>query len=453
MANYSLTINSKFQPFSFERYMQPIMQYAQLYEAQQTALDTLLEKSSEWERLANMSGSKESYNKYKSYSEDLRKAADDLATKGLTPNSRGELTKLRKGYYDNIRPIERAYERWQELEKEQRVFNANNNFNVRYDNDFTNGINLDDLVKNPMMSYTAIKGDDVMTRTSALAKQAMQAIIDSPEISDADKGLLITKMQSGATLEQLNRALQMGLEPGQTGDKAVDALLQVARTVNESYKGNPAYDQDFVWRNISQGLYGGVGTTTYNVMQDPSYSSPLQWAQYDLSRDQFEWQKEKYEEEKNEPVVKVDAKTGRTTVYDPKTGKATVLNSDGSVAIGSDGSGSDYTTNIDHVIEIGVKGKGKDKIIRSAEIDKASEILAGTKTIDYTDLTTEQQEQVDKQIRGDYPDNYTYYVRDASTGFLGLGIVGDRHESVIIVPKKQRRSTGTSGVAYDEDAY
>lgn len=322
MANYSLVINSKFQPFSFERYMQPVMQYAQLYETQQAALDTLLEKSSEWERLANMSGSKESYNKYKSYSEDLRKAADELATKGLTPNSRGELTRLRKGYFDNIRPIERAYERWQELEKEQRTFNANNNFNVRYDNDFTNGINLDDLVKNPMMSYTAIKGDDVMTRTSALAKQAMQAIIDSPEISDADKGLLITKMQSGATLEQLNRALQMGLEPGQTGDKAVDALLQVARTVNESYKGNPAYDQDFMWRNISQGLYGGVGTTTYNVIQDPSYSSPLQWAQYQLSEDQFEYEKQKDQAEFNAKYGnhngQINPDTGNPIFYDDK---------------------------------------------------------------------------------------------------------------------------------------
>lgn len=285
MANYSLVINSKFQPFSFERYMQPIMQYAQLYETQQAALDTLLEKSSEWERLANMSGSKESYNKYKSYSEDLRKAADDLATKGLTPNSRGELTKLRKGYYDNIRPIERAYERWQELEKEQRVFNANNNFNVRYDNDFTNGINLDDLVKNPMMSYTAIKGDDVMTKTSALAKQALQSIMDDPEVSEATKGLLKIKMQNGATLEELNRALQMGLEPGQTGDKAVDALLQVARTVNESYKGNAAYDQDFMWRNISQGLYGGVGTTTYNMMQDPMALNPLEQYQLNVAKE------------------------------------------------------------------------------------------------------------------------------------------------------------------------
>lgn len=276
MANYSLVINSKFQPFSYERYMQPIMQYAQLYETQQAALDTLLERSSEWERLANMSGSKESYNKYKSYSEDLRKAADDLATNGLTPNSRGDLTRLRKGYFDNIRPIERAYERWQELEKEQRIFNANNNFNVRYDNDFTNGINLDDLVKNPMMSYTAIKGDDVINRTSALAKQALQSIIDDPEISEAYRGLLKVKMQSGATMEELNRALEMGLEPGQTGDKAVDALLQVARTVNDAYKGNGAYDQDFMWKNISQGLYGGVGTTTYNIQADPGYLDPLE---------------------------------------------------------------------------------------------------------------------------------------------------------------------------------
>lgn len=335
--------------------MQPIMQYAQLYETQQTALDTLLEKSSEWERLANMSGSKESYNKYKSYSEDLRKAADDLATNGLTPNSRGDLTRLRKGYFDNIRPIERAYERWQELEKEQRVFSANNNFNVRYDNDFTNGINLDDLVKNPMMSYTAIKGDDVMTRTSALAKQALQSIIDDPEVSEAYRGLLKVKMQSGATMEELNRALAMGLEPGQTGDRAVDALLQVARTVNDAYKGSGAYDQDFMWKNISQGLYGGVGTTTYNVQADPGYLDPLEQYQLNTAKEAnkpVRMENGVYYDKIHSMYYKTDA-DGKRTYYsydpnlygtDPNSGNSLMLSpeeaknyTDGQKVVGSDG--------------------------------------------------------------------------------------------------------------------
>lgn len=450
MARFNVRINSEFTPFSFDRYMQPLQIYANMYERQEAALDALDEQASQWERLADMAGNEKSYAKYKAYADDLRQKAYDFHEHGLTPESRQELMDLRRRYRKEVKPIEENYKRWQELEKEQRLFSAQNNFNVRYDNDYSQ-MRLDDFIANPNQSYTAIKGDDVINKTAALSKQALQAIVDNPEITEAERGLLITKMQSGATLQQLNKALQMGLQPGETGDAAVDALLQVARTVDASYQSNGAYDANWMWNNIAQGLYGGVGTTTYNIMQDPSYSSPLQWAQQNLAEEQFKWQKEQYEEEKNKPVVKVDAKTGRTTVYDPKTGQSSVLNPDGSVAIGADGSGSDYTTTLDHVVEVGVKGNGKDKIVNSSKLEDAPELLKGTKLVDYVNLTNNQKAQVDKQIRGDSADNYTYYTRDASRGFLGAGIVGDRHETVIIVPKKQRRTTGVSSTD-EEDA-
>ena len=41
MANYSLTINSKFQPFSLERYLRPYEIYGQAYKEQEAALAAL----------------------------------------------------------------------------------------------------------------------------------------------------------------------------------------------------------------------------------------------------------------------------------------------------------------------------------------------------------------------------------------------------------------------------
>lgn len=283
----SLISTTKFQPFSFERYMQPIQIYANLYEKQEAALDALDEKASKWEMLANMAGNEKTYQKYKNYADNLRAEADELSSVGLTPNSRRRIRELTNQYRRDVQPIEQAYDRWQELEKEQRVYRANNNFNVAFDNDYSI-MKLDDLISNPKQSYTAINGDDVVNRTSALAKQALQSIIDDPEISEATKGLLKIKMQSGATMEELNKALEMGLEPGQTGDRAVDALLQVAHTINNGYKSNGAYNEDFMWRNISQGLYGGLGTTTYSMQQDPSYLAPDRQFALDVAKKQSE---------------------------------------------------------------------------------------------------------------------------------------------------------------------
>lgn len=322
MARFNIRVNSEFTPFSFDRYMQPLQIYANMYERQEAALDALDEQASQWERLADMAGNEKSYAKYKAYADDLRQKAYNFHEHGLTPESRQELMDLRRRYRKEVKPIEENYKRWQELEKEQRLFSAQNNFNVRYDNDYSQ-MRLDDFIANPNQSYTAIKGDDVINKTAALSKQALQAIVDNPEITEAERGLLITKMQSGATLQQLNRALQMGLQPGETGDAAVDALLQVARTVDASYQSNGAYDANWMWNNIAQGLYGGVGTTTYNIMQDPWDISPLQKRQMELQEAQFEWEKEKDTAEFNAKYGNrngqgVNPDTGNPIFYDDK---------------------------------------------------------------------------------------------------------------------------------------
>ena len=48
MANYDLVVSSNFQPFSFERYIQPYQLYAEAYEKRQEAYDKLAEDSSKW---------------------------------------------------------------------------------------------------------------------------------------------------------------------------------------------------------------------------------------------------------------------------------------------------------------------------------------------------------------------------------------------------------------------
>lgn len=450
MPNFSITINSRFRPFSYQELLAPVLASTQAQQQVEENYANLTTQASLAGSKANEQTDPIAYARYKAYSDELNAMAEDLAKNGLTPESRRSMYNMRARYAKDIVPIETAYERRRALADEQRKMQASANGNLRFDNDFST-MSLDKLIENPDMTYNFLNRDDVVNRTSMLAKQALQSIVDNPEISPAERGLLFTKMRSGATLQQLNEALQRGLQPGETGDAAVDALLQVARTVDTSYQGSSAYDTNWVWNGIAQGLYSGVGTTTYNVMQDPWDISPLQERQMKLQEDQFNWQKTQYEEEKNQPIVKVDAKTGRTTVYDPKTKQSSVYNLDGSVAVGADGSGSNYTTALDHVVEVGVKGNGKDKIVNSSKLEDAPELLKGTKLVDYVNLTDNQKAQVDKQIRGDSADNYTYYTRDASRGFLGAGVVGDRHETVIIVPKKQRRTTGVSSTNEEDE--
>ena len=46
--NLNLVSTAKFQPFSFERYIQPYQLYAEAYEKRQEAYDKLAEDSRKW---------------------------------------------------------------------------------------------------------------------------------------------------------------------------------------------------------------------------------------------------------------------------------------------------------------------------------------------------------------------------------------------------------------------
>ena len=76
MANYSLVVNSKFQPFSFERYIQPYQMYGEAYKEVENALGELATKASIWDKLANEQTDEKAYSMYKKYANDLRDAAD-----------------------------------------------------------------------------------------------------------------------------------------------------------------------------------------------------------------------------------------------------------------------------------------------------------------------------------------------------------------------------------------
>ena len=111
MPNYSLVMNSKFQPFSFERYIQPLQIYGQAYREQEDALAELDTKASIWDGMANEQTDPIAHAQYKKYADDLKAQATLIATEGLNPSSRQAMLNLRGRYAKEIVPIEQAYQR------------------------------------------------------------------------------------------------------------------------------------------------------------------------------------------------------------------------------------------------------------------------------------------------------------------------------------------------------
>lgn len=118
MPNYGLVIDSTYNPISYEQYVAPFIQYAEVYNKIADQYDALEMEVNKWEKLANDATTIEEYRQYQSYANKIKAAADDLAENGLSSRTRSTLSQLRGDYAKIIQPISDA---WDIREKEREL--------------------------------------------------------------------------------------------------------------------------------------------------------------------------------------------------------------------------------------------------------------------------------------------------------------------------------------------
>lgn len=262
MANYSLVINSKFQPFSFERYMQPLQIYAQLYDQERAAME---QQAAQYGLLSNMVDpelDKDVYDAMQKYNENLMKQRDILSTVGLTPQGRRDLSALRQQYFTDVAPVQNWITmRNADIERKNNLYTQTSG-NVVFSKDSENP-SLSYYKKGKPMDLAPVNLNTVMAEASAeiqaLSKrrieQGMQDVGDYvyfykntgwKDVTDADALMSIPEAK-----EIINRTLE---KYGYTSDKYSDFDKQ--RIYNAAMQGAIAgvhydetrqYQQD--WRD------------------------------------------------------------------------------------------------------------------------------------------------------------------------------------------------------------
>ena len=171
MANYSITINSKFRPFSFQELMTPLMMMEQNHREVEEQYANLMTESAKWENLANEQTDKIAYNQYKRYALDLELAADKLAKEGITANSRPSMYKLKSRYNSEIAPIELAYNLRAADIKAQREEEKQKGANMVFTERAATK-SLDDYLNGKPLQYESLN----LTEVSALASEGAKNI-------------------------------------------------------------------------------------------------------------------------------------------------------------------------------------------------------------------------------------------------------------------------------------
>lgn len=178
MANYSLVIDSAFKPFSYQEMLAPVMMATQAHQDLENQYGELEAKASLWEKLANEQPDSKAYTMYKTYANDLREQADQLAREGLNATSRRSALNMKSRYSKEIVPIEQAYDaRAKQAYQQQqaRLQDPTLIFNRKAES-----TSLDKYLENPQLGYESYSGallaEQVGKAASAIAKQ----ILDNP---------------------------------------------------------------------------------------------------------------------------------------------------------------------------------------------------------------------------------------------------------------------------------
>lgn len=156
MANYSLIINSKFQPFSYADLIAPIKESTEAHQKVESTYSDLITQADLVGGKANEQTDPKAYAQYKAYENDLRNKADRLAKHGLTIEDRQDMMNLKARYAKDIIPIQEAIAtRKKQAEAQQAALLQNPTLLLSRKASKTS---LDEYLANPELDYQSYSG-------------------------------------------------------------------------------------------------------------------------------------------------------------------------------------------------------------------------------------------------------------------------------------------------------
>lgn len=329
MANYSLVINSQFKPFSYQEMLAPTLMATQAHQELENQYGELATKASVWEEMANEQTDPYAYKMYKTYANDLESQAGQLAREGLNAASRRDMLNMRSRYSKEIVPIEQAYKRRQELIDEQRkALMANPS--LMYDVDFSM-TSLDDLISNPNLSYTSVSGDDLYKKGKEAAISSSSRLL---EVMPALQGQY-WKIRQGYGADAANKFLIDQANIPEL-NQAIDRIVSQSGVTS----ANKSRATDYVISGIMSGM-----SYDEKYQANRGYIDQAERERLNLAREQFEWTKDKWEDEQ----LGIKLPNG-DRVKDVGGGRVRITHPDGRVEIMAAPKSTDST-----------KGQNKDK--------------------------------------------------------------------------------------------
>lgn len=260
--NYSLTVGATFNPYSLQELLPIYQANAQAQYQAEEAFSQLQMKADQWEKLANNAQDADVYSKYKSYSNQLKEAANDVLNNGINAASRRNLMNMRAQYASNIIPIEEAYNKRQQ--QAQVLWQARLQDPTLIAQD-PNELGLSYYMQNPSYTPQSYSGK-LLTAQSAQAAQNLAKTLSSYGKGEPiDKYTNTFVQRHGLTRDDVQKYLN-----GDTTatNKVLGAIYQ--QVYDSSQIGNWANENQRrqAANFIKQGMWSAIGQDTVQAMEN-----------------------------------------------------------------------------------------------------------------------------------------------------------------------------------------
>lgn len=264
MANYSLVINSRFSPFSYQEMLAPTLMATQAHQELESQYGELATKASVWEEMANEQTDPYAYKMYKTYANDLEEQAGQLAREGLNAASRRDMLNMRARYSKEITPIENAYQKRQkQAEQQQQALLQDPTLMLSRRAATTS---LDDYIRNPQLAYESYSGKLITAQAASAASALAKEMQEKPRKwrSILGNSYYETMMQKGFSSQAVLQAIQDN----------PNAAPQLTRIVEDAINSSGVRnwgDQATIARAIDyakQGLWSAIGETQYQTLDN-----------------------------------------------------------------------------------------------------------------------------------------------------------------------------------------
>ena len=283
--NYGLVVDSRFKARSFDDLIKPLAMYTQEYNALEQGINELDTKASIWENMANEQTDKNAYKMYKNYADDLRSAADQLASQGLSKMSRPALMALKSRYSKEIVPIEQAYQNRAEEIREQRAGRAKG---MVYEGDASTA-SLDRYLGNPSIRYGMANAQEGFQRVATAATALSKKLRDYGKGKSLDGFTRTWLQEHGYKDNEVNQAIAdiEGALRGNGNVRGTNILTNILANEMQTAgvnNWNNAAKMDY-YNRIAPALYQAVGQTQIGTYQDQAAIMAAQLAnQKELAR-------------------------------------------------------------------------------------------------------------------------------------------------------------------------